>query len=73
MTGLLVARTDDAVTLRDSEGKDVRIPSAEVETLKPDDTSLMPVGVVGHLSLGELADLLAFLGDQAEQSALGGK
>ncbi len=70
VTGLLLGDTADGVTLKDAEGREVKIPSAEVEEKGPDKTSLMPVGVVGHLSFNELADLLAFLGNQSAQESL---
>ena len=70
LTGLLLSDTKDAVTLKDAQGREVRIPAAEVEQKANDPISLMPVGVVGHLGLGELADLLAFLGDRKAQESL---
>jgi hypothetical protein len=60
----------EGVTLRDAQGQEVRIPVAEIDEKGTDPTSLMPVGVVGHLSFEELADLLAFLGDRNAQEAL---
>ena len=69
-TGLLVSKTDQAIVLKDAEGREVRIPAAEVEMSANEPTSLMPAGVVGHLSFAELADLLAFLGDKAAQDGL---
>ena len=70
MTGLLVADTKEGVTLKDAEGKEIRVPAKEIDEKKFDKISLMPAGVVGHLSLDELADLLAFLGDRRAQESL---
>ena len=70
VSGLLLGDTADAVTLKDAEGREVRIPSDEIEEKGPDKTSLMPAGVVGHLSFNELADLLAFLGNRNAQESL---
>jgi putative heme-binding domain-containing protein len=70
LTGLLLSDTPEAVTLKDAEGREVRIPAKEIDEKHPDKTSLMPTGVVGHLSFNELADLLAFLGDRQAQEAL---
>jgi putative heme-binding domain-containing protein len=70
ISGLLLADTPEGVTLKDSEGREVRIPAKEIDEKGPDTTSLMPEGVVGHLSLGELADLLSFLGDRKAQESL---
>ncbi len=70
LSGLLVADTPDGITLKDAQGKEVKIPAKEVDQKGPDKLSLMPAGVVGHLSLDELADLLAFLGDRNAQESL---
>ncbi len=68
--GLLVSSNADAVVLRDAQAREIRIPAAEIEEKANDPVSLMPAGVVGHLSFAELADLLAFLGDQKAQESL---
>jgi putative heme-binding domain-containing protein len=73
LTGLLVENTPEAVTLKDAQGREVKIPAAEIEEKGADPVSLMPVGVVGHLSLEELADLLSFLGDRSAQESLRAK
>ena len=70
VTGLLLADTPEGVTLKNAEGKEVRVAAADIEEKATDKTSLMPVGVVGHLSLNELADLLSFLGDRKAQESL---
>jgi putative membrane-bound dehydrogenase-like protein len=70
VTGLLVADKADSVTLKDAQGREVTIPAAEVDQKGPDATSLMPAGAAGNLSLNDLADLLAFLGDREMQESL---
>jgi putative membrane-bound dehydrogenase-like protein len=70
LSGLLIADTPEGVTLKDAQGKEIKIPAREIEQKAPDKVSLMPVGVVGHLSFAELADLLAFLGDRKAQESL---
>ncbi len=70
LTGLLLSDTPEAVTLKDAEGHEVRILAKEIEEKGPEKISLMPTGVVGHLSYNELADLLAFLGDRKAQESL---
>ncbi len=70
LSGLLVADTGEGVTLKDAQGKEVKVPAKEVEQKGAVKSSLMPAGVVGHLSLDELADLLAFLGDRRAQEVL---
>jgi putative membrane-bound dehydrogenase-like protein len=70
MTGLLLSNTPEGVRLRDAQGREVKILAAEIEDKGTDPVSLMPVGVVGHLSFAEFADLLAFLGDRSAQESL---
>jgi quinoprotein glucose dehydrogenase len=70
--GLLLSDTAEAVTLKDAQGREIRIPSAEVDQKATDKISLMPEGVVAHLSLEEFVDLLAFLGDRQAQEGLRG-
>ena len=70
VTGLLVAQSADAITLRDARGQEVKISAREIEQKGNDPTSIMPTGVVGNLSFKELADLLAFLGDRQAQESL---
>ncbi len=70
LIGLLLADTPEGVTIRYAQGKEVKIAANDVDQKGPDKVSLMPAGVVGHLSLNELADLLAFLGDRMAQESL---
>ncbi len=70
LTGLLLAETGDGVTLRDPDGREVRIPAREIDEKGFDKTSLMPAGILGQLTNKELTDLLAFLGDRKAQEAL---
>jgi putative heme-binding domain-containing protein len=62
VTGLLVGETPDAITLRDSNGKDTTIPkkefAGEVRKLK---TSIMPEDIIAALTEDELVDLVAYL------------
>ena len=61
ITGLLIERTDRAIVLRGADGKDVRVPTADVEQLVPAQKSLMPDLLARDLTAKELADLLSFL------------
>jgi len=70
LSGLLVSDTPEAVVLKDAQGREARIPAREIEQKGTDPVSLMPAGVVGHLSFADLADLLAFLGDRKAQESL---
>ena len=62
VSGLLVADTPEAITLRDANGKDTTIAkkdiAGEVRKLK---VSIMPEDVIAALSEDELVDLVAYL------------
>lgn len=69
-TGLLLSSNSQGITLKDAQGREVRIAAGDVEQKADDPVSLMPEGLVSHLTAGELADLLAFLGDRPAQESL---
>lgn len=73
LSGLLLSDVPEGVTLKDAQGQEVRIPVSEIDEKGNDPSSLMPAGVVGHLSFEELADLLFFLGDRGAQESLRGR
>jgi putative heme-binding domain-containing protein len=62
ITGLLVGKTLDSITLRDANGKDTTVAKkdilGEVRTLK---ISIMPEDVIAALNEEELIDLVAYL------------
>ena len=60
-SGLLVERTDDAVTLRNVTGKSVVIPTGEIELIVPQQKSLMPEMLLRDATAQDAADLLAYL------------
>src|SRR5262249_27626534 len=49
VTGLLVARDERRVVLRDAQGKDTTLAAGEVEELRPSQVSLMPEGALASL------------------------
>lgn len=61
VSGLVVADTPQALTLRDANGKDTVIPKADVASQKKLMISIMPEDVVAALSEDELVDLVAYL------------
>ena len=69
-TGLLLSSNAQGIALKDAQGREVRIAAGDVEQKAEDPVSLMPEGLVSHLTAGELADLLAFLGDRPAQESL---
>ncbi len=59
--GFLVERTADHVVLKDVKSQLVRVETAEVEALLPQQKSLMPELVLSEVTAQDAADLLAFL------------
>ena len=60
-SGLLVERTAEHVVLRDSQGKVIRVPAADIDEMIAQNKSLMPADVLRDMSPEEVADLLAYL------------
>jgi len=61
VTGLVVQRTADTVSLVDAAGTRIDLAAAAIESLDPLPTSLMPEQLLRDLSAGQAADLLAYL------------
>jgi putative heme-binding domain-containing protein len=64
VSGLLLKKTDQHVLLRTPQGKDKQIDRSAIEELIPQTTSLMPDRLLNDLTDQQIADLLAWLGDQ---------
>lgn len=60
-TGLLVRRSEAEVVLKKADGKEVAIPSAEIERSVPQQKSLMPDLLLRDMTPQQAADLLEFL------------
>lgn len=60
LNGTLVSRTDAELVLRNAE-KEMRLPADKVQRMMAQKTSLMPEGLLQHLTAQEAADLVAFL------------
>ena len=60
LSGILVSRTDAAIVLRDAE-KEMRLAAADAQRVVFQKNSLMPDGLLQHLTAQEAADLLAYL------------
>jgi putative heme-binding domain-containing protein len=71
-TGLKVSDTSTELVLRDANGRDIRIPKAELDEVQASKVSLMPENAVGQLSFEQFIDLLAFLKDRKAQESLRG-
>ena len=61
LTGIVVAETSAAITLRRAEGAEETVRRADLQSLKSTGLSLMPEGLEKSLSKQDVADLLAYL------------
>ncbi|GIW97197.1 MAG: hypothetical protein KatS3mg111_0530 [Pirellulaceae bacterium] len=61
VTGLMINRTDEVITIRDSEGIDHSFPVEDIEDLKQQSTSLMPADLQKSMSLQQLVDLVEYM------------
>ena len=59
LSGLIVAKDDKALTIRDPQGKDTRVPLDEGRGPVPSKKSLMPDQLLRDLTAEQAADLLA--------------
>ena len=62
VTGLVVHRTNEAVSIVDATGKRTDLAAATIDELESLPTSLMPEQLLRDLTAGQAADLLAYLG-----------
>jgi putative heme-binding domain-containing protein len=60
-SGLLVQKGKNEVILKDAQGKTVRIPAADIETMVPQQKSLMPELLLRDMTAREVVDMLEFL------------
>jgi len=60
ITGLLISETDEAVTLRNSEGIDKTIAQEDIEIFKKQKTSLMPQDLQKLLTVDQLVNLVEY-------------
>lgn len=60
ISAIVVLKTDDELILRDAE-KTMKLPAKSVERMVPQQKSLMPEGLLQHLTAQEAADLVEYL------------
>ena len=60
-TGIISSETSSSVTLKQPEGKTITVLRADIEQLKPNGASLMPVGFEKQLIVAHLADVISFV------------
>jgi putative heme-binding domain-containing protein len=60
-TGIISAETSSSVTLKQPEGKTLTVLRSDIEQLKPNGVSLMPVGFEKQLTVAQMADVISFI------------
>jgi len=60
-TGVISSETSTAVTLKQAEGKTVTIAREDIDQMKNNGVSLMPVGLERTIPPQEMADLISFI------------
>jgi putative heme-binding domain-containing protein len=60
LSGIVLSRTEQELVLRDAE-KEIRLKAADVQKTVPQSNSMMPDGLLQHLTAQEAADLVAYL------------
>lgn len=60
LTGIPIGQSPAELIIRDAEGKELKLPKAQIEDQKPTG-SLMPAGLIDSLTRQELLDLFRFL------------
>ena len=60
-TGLIASETSSSVTLKQAEGKTVTLLREDIDELKSNGVSLMPVGLEKTIDKQQMADLISFI------------
>ena len=60
-SGVVKGETADTLALRDSSGREHKLPRASIKARRNSALSLMPEGLQAALSLDDFADLVAYL------------
>lgn len=60
-TGLISERDAGGLVVKDSQANSIRIPTGDLESVRPGPMSLMPTGTLADLTRQQAADLLAYL------------
>ena len=61
VTGVLVEKSDAVVSLKDNKGKVTQLKADEIDSLTPQQQSLMPELLLRDMTAEQVADLLAYL------------
>ncbi len=60
-SGLLIEETPEAVTLRDGNGKDTKIPAKEIDSRTKSPKSIMPEDLLAYMTEDQLLDVVEYL------------
>jgi putative heme-binding domain-containing protein len=60
-SGLLIEDTPEAVTLRDGNGKDVKIDAKQIDTRTKSPKSIMPEDLLAYMTEDQLVDMVEYL------------
>jgi putative membrane-bound dehydrogenase-like protein len=71
VNGYLVDESPQQVTIKDANGKAISFARDDVIDRTPSDISLMPEGLTGSMTAGDLVDLVTFL--ERERTVAGGR
>ena len=61
LSGVAVEQDKNVVVLRGSDGKEVILARADIDTIRPAPSSIMPEGLLKELSDQQVRDLFAYL------------
>ena len=61
VTGVLIEKSDAVVSLKDNKGKVTQLKADEIDSLTPQQQSLMPELLLRDMTAEQVADLLAYL------------
>ena len=60
-TGFVVLESAETVTIRQTDGLSRELLQDDIEDRAKQELSMMPKGIVGNLTVDQLADLIAYL------------
>jgi putative membrane-bound dehydrogenase-like protein len=60
-TGFVVLESAETVTIRKTDGLSVELPQDDIDERVKQELSMMPKGIVGNLTVEQLADVIAYL------------
>ncbi|MFK8114968.1 MAG: HEAT repeat domain-containing protein [Rubripirellula sp.] len=62
LVGMVIQRDDKSVEIRDANNQVVTIPESQIDQILPNNSSIMPSGLLDNLTLQEISDLMSYMG-----------